>query len=429
MSLRKKGISRLKTYFHFLEKKLKTDVRYLVSGGGVMMIGQLGVTFIALVSSAAFANLITKEAYGTYQYILGTAEFITTFSLIGLGRAAITSVSHGKDGTLDEAFLKSLGFSGLALALGLGVGVYYYIQGDLLFAFGIGIGTACMVITNSSKIYLAFLNGRKLFSVSSGFTVIGLLIPSLVTIIALLLSHDLITIIIVSLSTSAFTNFLLFVWCRRYKRNNDRDPKLTREALHLTSDMIFGRAIAYLDRLLLFQYAGPAVLAEYWVALNVERQFSHLFKSANVIAIPKLSKRPFAELQRTLPRKLLFLYILIIPMLLFYVLIVPYIFKFIFPLYMDAVIYTQVLGLLFLYLPIKILLDTFISHRMHHVLYRITIITMVPKIPATFILVPWLGIWGVIITLFMEQTIHAVLILWYFFHPHKALATHDEEVV
>ena len=207
----------------------------------------------------------------------------------------------------------------------------------------------------------------------------------------------------------------LFILSRRYKRNNDRDPKLTKEALHLTSDMIFGRAVAYLDRILLFQYAGPAVLAEYWVALNVERQFSHLFKSANVIAIPKLSKRPFRELQLTLPRKLLFLYLLILPMIVLYVLVVPYIFSFIFPLYLDAVIYAQVLGLLFLYLPIKILLDTFISHRMHHVLYRITIITMIPKIPATFILVPWLGIWGVIITLFLEQTMHAGLILWYFF--------------
>jgi len=415
MTLRNYTNKKLSPLLITLEKKLKTDVRYLLSGGGTMILGQGTVTFIALLTSIAFANLLSKEAYGTYQYILTTAEFLTAFSLIGLGRAVVTSVARGHDGALDQAFKQGLLWGCLSIISGLGVGIYYYVQGDLLFAFGIGLGTTLLLVIASAKVYIPFLNGRKLFRQTSSFTVIGLLIPSIVLIIALLLTKNLLILLVAFLLTSALTNVLLYGYSRRYKRNNKTDPRLIPEAVHLTSDAIIARVGAYADRLVLFQFFGPVALAEFWIAMNIERQFSHLFKSANTIVAPKLSNRPFFQLQRSLPLKILYLYALIIPGLLLYLLFIPYLIQIFFPLYTSITLYTQALGFLFLFLPFKIFFDALISHQMHSALYRITILTAIPKIIATVIIVPQFGIWGVIMAIFIEQIAHASLVLWFFF--------------
>ena len=398
-----------------LEKKLKTDIRYLISGGGVMAIGQVLVTGIAILASIAFANLLSKETYGTYQYILTVGEFLTTFSLIGLGRAVVTSVARGKDGVLDEGFKKTLLWGIPAILAGFGTGIYYLMQDNLVFAIGIAASTFLTLIIIAAKTYLPFLNGRKLFKQTSSFTVIGILIPGIVMVTTLCITENILILIMTFLLSSTLTNLGLFLLSRRYKRNNDPDPGLSKNAMHLSIDAIMSRSIAHLDRLLLFQFAGPAALAEFLIAMNFERQFSHLFKSMNSIAIPKLTNRTFSILQQTLPRKLLLLYAIIIPFTICYILLTPTAFSLVFPQYLSAVLYAQVLGLAFLFLPVKVLADTLISHHKHRELYYITFLTAVPKIVATVIFVPWLGIWGVVITLFTEQIFHAGFLLWFFF--------------
>ena len=410
-----------------LEKKLQMDVHYIFFGGGAMAIGQILVTGIALLTSIAFANLLSKEAYGTYQYILTTGEFLTTFSLIGIGRAAITSVAKGKDGVLDAGFKQALLWGIPSIVVGIGMGIYYLYKGNPLFGYGVALSAILTMVIVAAKIYISFLNGRKLFKQTSAATVTGILVPGIVMVITLCLTKNIFILLLAFLLSSALINLGLFFWSRTYKRNNDTDPRLTHEAVHLSIDAIISRAIAYLDRLILFQFAGPAALAEFLLAMNFERQFSHLFKSMNSIAIPKLTNRAFPLLQKTLPRKLLMLYAILIPFTICYVLLTPLAFHIVFPKYESSVLYAQVLGLAFLFLPIKVLADTFVSHSKHRELYYITFLTAVPKLLATIIFVPWLGIWGVVASLFTEQICHGGLILWFFFKEYEEISHHEIE--
>ena len=428
MSLRNTLKRRILSVLGKLEKKLQIDVHYIFFGGGAMAIGQVAVTGIALLTSIAFANLLSKEAYGTYQYILTAGEFLTTFSLIGIGRAAITSVAKGKDGVLDAGFKQALLWGIPAMTVGIGMGIYYLSKGDMLFGFGIALSVILTMVIIAAKTYISFLNGRKLFKQTSAATVIGILIPGIVIVITLCLTKNIFILLVAFLLSNALVNLGLFFWSRTYKRNNDTDPHLTHDAIHLSIDAIISRSIASLDRLILFQFAGPAALAEFLLAMNFERQFSHLFKSMNSIAIPKLTNRSFHILQETLPRKLLMLYALLIPFTIGYILLTPLTFHYVFPKYESSVLYAQVLGLAFLFLPIKVLADTFISHSKHRELYYITFLSSGPKLIATLIFVPWLGIWGVIASLFTEQIIHAGVILYFFFKKYEIVHPHDHTV-
>jgi len=410
------------------ERYLKTDIRYIVKGGGSLIVGQVGVSLIALASSIAFANLLSKESYGTYQYILTTAEFLTTFSLIGLGRAVVTSVSRGHDGTLDYAFKQSLLWGMGAIALGFVVGGYYLYKGDILFALGIGFGTVLTLIFSNAKIYISFLNAKQLFARTSSFTVLGMLIPALVIIGTLFFTQDLLMLIAAYFISNTVVNIALLFWSRESKENNSIDPEIITQSFHLSAQSFIGRIAATIDRILLFQFAGPVVLAEFWIAQNIQRNFSHLFKSANGIALPKLTTRSYEKLRESLPRKLALLYVLIIPFIVAYAVAMPYLVALLFPQYLSIVLYAQVFGVLFLFLPINVLSDVFVGHGMHKVLYRISLIGSCTKLVATITLVPLFGIWGVLFSIVTEQAVHSALILWHFFRDTPTthhIAKHD----
>lgn len=402
-----------------LERYAKTDLRYLIKGGGVLMVGQIGVSLIGLTSSIAFANLLPKENYGTYQYILSTAELLATFSLIGLSRVLITSTARGYDGTLSYAFKKGMVWGLGAIALGLLVGGYYAYMGNMVFGLGIAIGTTCTLLIANAKMYLSFLNGKKYFGLTSMSVVVGLLLPALFLIPTLFLTDNLLILLFVYFVTNTITNLGLYLFAHRYVENDRIDPHTLEHATHLSAQSFIGRIAATIDRILLFQFAGPVALAEYWVAQNIQRNFSHLFKSANGVVLPKVSTRSLTALRSGLPRKITLLYIIILPFTLAYIFATPYLITLVFPLYQSTILPTQVFGLLFLFLPIQVLADTLVGHGMQRALYHITIAGSVTKLTATVTLVPIFGLWGIIAALVIEQVALSLVTLWYFFKDTK----------
>ncbi len=408
-------ISRIRILITTLEAYFNTDIRYLIKGGGALMVGQVGVTLIGVATSTAFANLVSKETYGTYQYIITTAEFLATFSLIGLSRAVVTSTSRGYDGTLGFGFRQGMLWGIPCMLLGLTTGGYYFYHGNTLFALGIAAGTTLTLIIANAKIYISFLNGKGLFGLTSSFTVAGLIFPGIASIITLFLTNNLFILIAVYFISNTAINVLLYEWSKRYAENNEIDPALIPQSVHLSAQGVIGRIAANVDRLLLFHFAGPIALAEFTIAANIQRNFSHLYKSANSVVLPKLSVRSYSKLRKGLPSKILLLYAFIIPFTIGYMMVLPPLVHLLFPQYISAIFLAQILGLLFLFLPIQILADALVGHSKHRALYKTTVMNSSAKLAATCFFVPLFGAWGIVISTFIEQLTYMSFIIWYFF--------------
>ena len=76
------------------ESLFKTDMIYLAKGGGWLVFGQAIATFLGFFVSIAFANLISKESFGIYKFVLSMAGIVGAFSLTGLGVAVTQSVAQ-----------------------------------------------------------------------------------------------------------------------------------------------------------------------------------------------------------------------------------------------------------------------------------------------------------------------------------------------
>ena len=58
------------------EKYTQTDMVYLTRGGFWLILGKIVFNISGFLLIIAFANLLSKEAYGTYQYVLSVASIL-----------------------------------------------------------------------------------------------------------------------------------------------------------------------------------------------------------------------------------------------------------------------------------------------------------------------------------------------------------------
>ena len=94
----------------YFSKKIGLDLDYFFKSGfwlGLFQISNLGK---ALILSLAFANLVSIEAYGKYNFVLTFISFASVFTLSGLGASMVQSVARKYYGTYSKC-LKMLFFS------------------------------------------------------------------------------------------------------------------------------------------------------------------------------------------------------------------------------------------------------------------------------------------------------------------------------
>ena len=85
------------------EKYTKTDMVYLFHGGFWLTVGQVVTTLSVLALGIVFANVLPKDVYGTYKYLLAIAGIFSLFTLPGMNVALIRAVARGFGGSYYSA--------------------------------------------------------------------------------------------------------------------------------------------------------------------------------------------------------------------------------------------------------------------------------------------------------------------------------------
>ena len=106
------GMQKLKSKAHNIlrwsEKYTKTDMVYLAKGGSWFALGTALSWLISFGTALAFANLIPKETFGAYQYVLSIVGIFGIMTLTGMNTAISRAAARGKDGSLFEALKEKI---------------------------------------------------------------------------------------------------------------------------------------------------------------------------------------------------------------------------------------------------------------------------------------------------------------------------------
>lgn len=412
--------SRTYDFLRWSQKYTGTDNVYLAKGGFWLALGHGAQIILGLILLVAFANLLPKEAYGTYQYIISIAGIVSVFTLTGMGTAIMRAAARGSDSSLRYGFRIRLKWSiGIVIASGV-MAIYYYINGNTLLASGLLIVGAFQPFISGFGMYKSYLIGKQLFRDITTLETVQKILPFVALLPALFLTNDPLIIVLIYFSSHAISLFLV------YKIVNSKnpapltpDPDLTNYSKHLSVISSISKAADCLDKVLIWYFLGAVPTAVYTLAQNPISHMNSLFQLIYSLTFSKIMRKDIRTLKITLPPKIRRYFVFVAISVGVYILASPFFFKIFFPAYPESIIYSQLLALTMLATPRFFLGQVFIAHKMKKEQYMVNISTPIVKIALLGILLPFYGIFGAVFAL-IGTNIFATAIYWYLFNKAKA---------
>ncbi len=395
-----------KKIFYKIQSIAKTDLRYLIRNSSWLFINYAITSFVTFLLAVSFANILPKEVFGNYRFVLSLAAIISGFSLTGINLAVIRDVSRGVHNLLRDTFKTQLRWSLLVLLISLCVSVYYFLKQNDSLALSLLIMGVFLPIISSSYVYTSFWEGKKDYKKVAIFSIITTLVYSITLFIVIHLTESIPVIIFFYFATQAGCGYLFY----RISIKSDVGEKTESQTTinfgkHLSILNIFTAIATQLDKILVFHYLGSAQLAVYALSQIPLSQTRAIFKQITQTVYPKYSARTISDIRSTIYHKMFILTIPLIFIVFVYILVAPYVFTIFFPKYTEAVIYSQVAMLSLLFFQKKLIVYASLAHATKKQLTHISIFTSAFKIILLLILLPHFGIWGAIFT---DLIVHAL---------------------
>ena len=406
--------------YHFLrwsEKYTKTDMLYLAKGGFWVTSGQVITSALSLFLIIVFANLLSKESYGMYRYILSLAGILNIFVLTGMNSSVSRAVAAGNEGVLKISVIHQLKWNLFMLAAFWMLGGYYLINGNDLLATSFFILGIFVPSTLALNTYSAYLEGKKEFRVASIFNVISVFIYVIGILTAIILSGEVIWLVIAYGATAFVTTLFFYIYTLyKFKPPTAVDFKDTlRYARELTLIRLMGPIVSQIDKIILVHFWGPAQLAVYWLAMAVPVRAMAIIKSWVKLGFPKFVTKTPKEINTVFYRRILQGMFIGAVVAILYVLVSPYLFKYLLPQYLDGIIYSQILAISFIFaMPGRYVGLLFESQKLSRQIFINSIINNILALLLYVVLGIWGGILGLVIAHVLKSFIGTLInmIIW-----------------
>ena len=388
------------------EKYTKADMVYLAKGGFWITFGQSMSTLLSLVLIIAFANLLPKETYGTYRYILSLASILNIFTLTGMNSAVARAVAIGHEGALRTSVIYQLKWNFLMFAAFFVLGGYYLVNENMLFATSFFILGLFIPPTLALNTYGAYLEGTKKFKFASIASVLSTSLYVIGVLTAILLSGAVVWLIAAyALTTFASTLFFYVIIVYKFKPPAAAD---TQETLKYGRELSFIGFIApissQIDKIILTHFWGPAQLAVYSLAMAVPDRAISIIKNWVGVGFPKFATKTPQEINTVFYRRIFQGMFVGAVIAIAYILISPYLFKYVLPQYLDGVFYSQILAITFVFaMPNRYISLLFESQKLSRLIFIRSLIQSFIAILLYIVL----GIWGGILGLVTAQVLNS----------------------
>jgi len=406
-----------KTY-HFLrwgEKYTKTDNIYLTKGGFWLTLGHGVAVLAGLVLTIGFANLLSKESFGTYKFILSLAGILSSFSLTGLSSVITRSVARGFEGSLKIGFLANLKWSFVVFVGGFAGALYYFLNDNLIVSLSILIAGSLSPFMASASLYGSFLEGKKDFRRQTFYGMGRNIFPAASILTTIFFTDSPLLIILVYFVSNTLVTLLLYYRILKvYKPSEESESTTISYGKHLSLMNVISTISNQIDKVLVFHFLGAAPLAIYTFAIAPVDQLQAGKKFVRILALPKLSSRTAEELKISIPQKAKVFFLFSALVSVTYILLAPLFYKFIFPQYIGSVFFSQIYALVLLFSPAMLFVETLVAHQKKKELYIINTGAPVLRIILYVILLPLYGIMGLILALVFVKLLSTTLTIFLF---------------
>ncbi|MBX4199192.1 oligosaccharide flippase family protein [Candidatus Parcubacteria bacterium] len=414
-SLRSKFISLLRRG----ERIFKLDMTYIVKGSFWTTLAFTIGTVASIATGIAFGNLLPKESYGIYNYLLSLGATLSFLTLSGTSTAVIRAVARGYENVVPAALRLQLKYNLIAMSMVLCGAAYYAYKANMLFAAALAMLAFAYPISQAFHIHYQVLTGRKRFDLLTKISCIVTPISMFSTLAALLLTHNVLILIATFAFVSIVSNIAVYKFVTRDIDKSTPDPEqikeMRRTSFHLTGAGLIGTAAQYIDKIVLFHVSGAAPLAIYAFALAGPDRLQSLVKNWLSIALPNLAQRTLPEIRQVVYKRIGYSMLIGAALFLAYFIAAPFLFKLLLPRYLDAILYSRVQALSLIIIPASIYMGSVFSQQnMLRATYAQSTGSQVIYILLVLLFGAKWHIWGLIAASLLSTTMNAVysIIVW-----------------
>jgi O-antigen/teichoic acid export membrane protein len=403
-------------FLRWLQNYTKTDMVYVVENSFWWIFGRVFSFLASFLILMAFARFATKEVYGAYQYIISMSAMISLILLPGLDTALILSVAQRKEKTLFLSEKEKLKFGVVAFLVFFAISLWYFFHKNFELAISFFVAGIFLPLLSIFSLYLAFWQGKKRFDLQNEYFVAHNLLAGLILILFIIFKPKITFIVFGYFFGFTFATFLFWILTRKkVNKESEEDKDAIPFGKHLTIMAVPGSISAQIDNVILWQFTGPTQVAIYAYALRLVERISELIPFS-ALAFPKMADKNLKEdhVKRSIFDKFLKLFWFSVPFTILYILFCPIFFKIFFPAYKESVIYSQVLALSLFFSPFSFLGTAILAEAKKKELYILNFAPQILKIVLFFILIPFFGIWGGVLSILISQIISSALSLYFF---------------
>ncbi len=394
-------MSSLKERFYSLlrasERYTKTDMVYLSHNGFWVNANFAVFTLLAFLLSIVLANVLPKETYGTYQYLLSLFSILSGFTLTGMGTAITRAVARNMEGTVRSALRTQMRWALLVSIAALCGALYYFLTDDIQIAGGLVLVSVCLPLIAGYGSYQAYLTGKKDFR---GLFFTGTLINVCyygAVILAAFLFGDALWLFATNLIVSTvLTAFVYVRVTRAIAADAPKDSEANAYGAHLSVMNGLVRISGQIDTVLIYTLLGPVIVAEYALAKLIPERVGSVFKAQIATVLPRFATRTPREIRATLLHKMLLMSLAVGAVTSLYIFFAPLLFSLVYPQYESGVIYSQLLALTIIgalaHLPVTALM----SQADERKLYAYNITFSLFQTAAQVLGILFYGLWGLI---------------------------------
>lgn len=363
-----------------------------------------------------FANLISKETYGSYQFVTSLIGMMSVLAIPGMGTAIVQAVARGQDGTFkigaQRIFLAAMWGSLLFIFSA----IYYHNKEQTEIALTLLLVSATFPIHSIASLWRYYYTGKERFDLLLKNSLIFECIALFFLLTALFIKPTVFWLILGGVVMPSFLSLLLLI-------------KLFSQSAMLPIDqtnLIFGKKLSYaiglatfstfLDKLLLAYFLGFVQLAVYSVALIIPEQMKGGLVAFMVPLLPRYSQNG-NRLQ--LRRHFLIFLFSSFALFLLMILIISIGFQFFFPQYIESRPYAYALLSILFFIPFILIETYFRSQKNERAVFASTFVSSVTGILLVCILVPIYGIWGAVAAKISGSFLQCVTLSVYFFRINR----------
>lgn len=412
------------------EQYTKTDMVYLADGGFWLLLTQIVASLSGFFVTLVLANNISQEMYGEYRFIFSLIPLLTLFTLPGIATALTHSVARGNYVNFGKIIRAKINWGSISFILTLLVGLYYFSSGNNSLAYVFFVSAIFIPFFEVFFLYSYYYKGRENFKTSSIYESISRIIQSIIVILVVLITKNLIAILLAYFLSKLVTNLFFYLRTIKKERLETMSSEKEDETKHvvtygkkLTVTGIFGILSENLDKLLIWAFLSATILATYHVALTIPLTIVLILNIVPRIAFPKFSKRDWNPHERKdiIKKLLVFFTLLLIPTVL-YLIFIPAILPWLFSNYETSIPIALLFSCLIPIMPVNaVLAQIFRATKSIWQIVFLQIVVIATMVITFLLTYKTLGIYGSATALITSEIALLIvgIILFIYMKPYK----------